>query len=47
MTSVWKDAIPKIESLIVDHKNGAHRGSPVTACPSCLFTNRGTAKSAD
>jgi len=36
--SVWKEALPKIEALIVDHKNGAHRGHPVTACPSCLFT---------
>lgn len=36
--SLWRDALPKIEALIVEHKTGAHGGNPVTACPSCLFT---------
>ena len=40
MTSVWKDALPKIDALISDHKGGAHRGKPVTGCPSCLFTGK-------
>lgn len=37
--SVWKTALPKIEALITEHKDGVHRSRPVTACPSCLFTS--------
>lgn len=39
MSNPWADALPKIEALVVEHRDGAHRGSPVTACPSCLFTS--------
>lgn len=37
MTSVWAVALPKIDALIAEHKDGRHSANPVGGCPSCLF----------